>query len=319
MPDILTLTMNPALDVSTRTPRVAPQHKLRCAAAQMHPGGGGINVARVLARLGCRVQALFPVGGINGQLLCQLLQAEGVASQAIPIAGDTRQSFHVHEEASGQDWRFVLPGPQLAPAEVQACLDRVAGWQPAPRYLVASGSLPPGVDAGFYGQLAALARARGIGFVLDASGEPLARALAAGGVHMVKPSQRELREFTGLPLTNRAEQLAACQALITSGQAEVVALSLGADGALLAAAEGAWYAPALAVQVASTVGAGDSFLAGLLAARARGESLPQAFRHALATSAAALLSAGTALCQPADIVRLLPSVRLQALAGGATA
>ena len=148
--------------------------------------------------------------------------------------------------------------------------------------------------------------------MLDSSGEPLARALERG-VHLVKPSQRELHELTGAPLATRAQQHAACRALIAAGRAEIVALSLGAEGALVASAEGAWYAPALAVQVASTVGAGDSFLAGLLCGLVHGEPLPAAFRHALAGSAAALLSPGTALCRPEDVARLLPQVEVQAL------
>ena len=108
MPRILTLTMNPALDVSTATASVEPTHKLRCAAPVMHPGGGGINVARVLHRLGGDTLALYPSGGPTGAQLTGLLQAEGVPSQALPIAGDTRESFSVHDDRSGQEYRFEI-------------------------------------------------------------------------------------------------------------------------------------------------------------------------------------------------------------------
>ncbi|MDO8386416.1 MAG: 1-phosphofructokinase family hexose kinase [Polaromonas sp.] len=307
--DILTLTMNPALDVSTSTDKVTDTHKLRCAAAQFHPGGGGINVARVLQRLGSNCLALYPAGGMNGQRLRQLLDQEQVRSQSLAIAGETRESFHVHETASGRDFRFVLPGPALNAAEWQACLDVVSGAAAPPSWLVASGSLPPGVPVDFYAQLTRLARARGSRVVLDSSGPALAAALAEG-VHLIKPSLRELRELTGLPLETDPQRLAAARTIIAAGQAQVVALSLGEEGALLVTADQALRASAVPVAVASTIGAGDSFVGGLVWALSRQTDLAQAFRYAMGSAAAALLSAGTALCQPADVERLSKQVHI---------
>jgi 6-phosphofructokinase 2 len=306
-PDILTVTMNPALDVSTSTDKVTDTHKLRCAAANYHPGGGGINVARVLQRLGSDCLALYPAGGMNGQRLRQLLDQEQVTSHCLAIAGETRESFHVHETASGRDFRFVLPGPALNPTEWQACLDGVGAFAAAPSWLVASGSLPPGVPVDFHAQLARLARTRGSRVVLDSSGPALAAALAEG-VYLIKPSLRELRELTGLPLETDTQRLAAARAIITAGQAQVVALSLGEGGALLVTAGQALRASAVPVKVASTIGAGDSFVGGLVWALSRQTDLAQAFRYAIGSAAAALLSAGTALCQPADVERLARQV-----------
>lgn len=306
-PDILTLTMNPALDVSTSTDRVTDTHKLRCAAAQYHPGGGGINVARVLRRLGSNCVALYPAGGTNGQRLSGLLDHEQVSSHCLAIAGETRESFHVHETASGRDFRFVLPGPALSATEWQACLDVVSALAAAPPWLVASGSLPPGVPADFYAQLTRLARARGSRVVLDSSGPALAAALMEG-VYLIKPSLRELRELTGLPLQTDTQRLAAARTIISAGQAQIVALSLGEEGALLVTADQALRASAVPVQVASTIGAGDSFVGGLVWALSRQSDLAQAFRYAMGSAAAALLSAGTALCQPADVERLAGQV-----------
>ncbi|MDP2033242.1 MAG: 1-phosphofructokinase family hexose kinase [Polaromonas sp.] len=307
--DILTLTMNPALDVSTSTDKVTDTHKLRCAAAQFHPGGGGINVARVLQRLGSNCLALYPAGGMNGQRLRQLLDQEQVRSQCLAIAGETRESFHVHETASGRDFRFVLPGPALNTAEWQACLDGVGAAAAPPSWLVASGSLPPGVPLDFYAQLTRLARTRGSRVVLDSSGPALAAALAEG-VHLIKPSLRELRELTGLPLETDPQRLAAARSIIAAGQAQIVALSLGEEGALLVTADQALRASAVAVAVASTIGAGDSFVGGLVWALSRQTDLAQAFRYAMGSAAAALLSAGTALCQPADVERLSRQVHI---------
>ena len=303
MLDILTVTLNPALDVSTVIEKVMDTHKLRCTAAILHPGGGGINVARVLHRLGGDCLALYPAGGANGQRLRQLIDQEQVRSQCVAIAGETRESFSVHEESSGRDFRFVLPGPELAPGEWQACLRHVADLQAPPAYLVASGSLPPGVPADFHARLARLAKKRGSRLVLDSSGPPLAAALAEG-VYLVKPSLRELRELTSHALDTEQDWHAAALQIIKAGHAELVALSLGEDGALLVTADRALRARSLPVRVASSIGAGDSFVGGLLWALNRQESLEQAFRYGMAAGAAALLAPGTALCQAKDVERL---------------
>lgn len=305
--DILTITMNPALDVSTSTDKVRDTHKLRCAAAQFHPGGGGINVARVLHRLGSHCLALYPSGGMTGQRLGQLLDGEEVPRHCWDIAGETRESFSVHETSSGNDFRFVLPGPTLDTPEWQACLDHIGGLEAPPRDVVASGSLPPGVPADFYAQLCRQAKAHGSRVVMDASGPALAAALAEG-VYLFKPSLRELRELTGRPLETTTQQREAAQNIIARGQADIVALSLGAEGALLVTADKALRASALQVQVASTIGAGDSFVGGLVWALNRGRGLEDAFRQGMAASAAALLTPGTALCQPADVQRLAAEV-----------
>lgn len=309
MTGILTLTMNPALDVATSTDLVTDTRKLRCSAPRRFPGGGGINVARVVQRLGGGCVALYPVGGAQGQQLRQLLEQEQVRSSCIEIGGETRASFSVTESSSGREFRFVLPGPTLIPQEWQACLDRVAAHEPAPRYLVASGSLPPGVPADFYARLVRLARARGIQVVLDTSGPALAEALNEG-VYLVKPSLRELREFSARPLTDEAQWRDAAQRMVATGQAQVVVVSLGDQGALLVAAGTSWRAPALRVPVLSATGAGDSFVGAMVWALNRQAGLAEAFRYGVAAGSAALLSVGTGLCSQADVERLYPEVHL---------
>lgn len=311
MPALITLTPNPALDLATTTDRVAPTHKLRCGPVQRFAGGGGINVARVLHRLGSDVQAWALAGGAAGAQVRQLLADAGVATAIQPIAGDTRENFSVVETATGQEFRFVLPGPTLQTTEWQACLeavDALATQPSAPRWLIASGSLPPGVPPDFYARLAPGARARGTRLVVDTSGLPLAAALQAG-VALVKPSLRELREVLQQPLERPADWCAAAQALVHAGQAEIVALSVGEQGAVLATREGVWQAPALSVSAATgTTGAGDCFLAALVWALDRGDAPPEALRWGVAAGAAALLAPGTALAQAADVQRLVRSV-----------
>lgn len=306
---ILTLTMNPAVDLSTGVDRVMPTHKLRCEAPERHPGGGGVNVARVATRLGADALALFPAGGVGGQVLQTLLAGENVRFEATAIAGETRENMTVHESAGGQDYRFVLPGPTLTNAETEACLARVLHHAPTCGMVVASGSLPPGVPPDFYAGLARALGAMGVPLVLDSSGPPLAAALAAG-VHLCKPSLRELEEYCGQELRTVDAQKAACRAIVARGGARMVALSLGAQGALLVTAQAAWVSEALKVPARSTVGAGDSFVAGMVRALALGEPPEQAFALAMAASAAAVMSAGTALCSKEDVHRLLAQVRI---------
>ncbi|CAN7419192.1 1-phosphofructokinase family hexose kinase [Acidovorax sp. LjRoot38] len=308
MPALITLTLNPALDLATTTDHVAPTHKLRCGPVQRFAGGGGINVARVLHRLGADVCAWALAGGAAGTQVRQLLAAEGVPTLLQPISGDTRENFSVVETTTSQEFRFVLPGPTLQPAEWQACLDALATHTPPPRWLIASGSLPPGTPDDFYAQLARAASGRGVRVAVDTSGPPLAAALQAG-VALVKPSLRELRDVMQQPLEHAADWCTAAQSLVHSGAADIVALSVGEQGAVLATREGVWQAPALNVPATSgTTGAGDCFLATLVWALDRGDAPAEALRWGVAAGAAALLHPGTTLAQADDVRRLVRSV-----------
>ena len=308
MPALITLTLNPALDLATTTDHVAPTHKLRCGPVQRFAGGGGINVARVLHRLGADVCAWALAGGAVGTQVRQLLAAEGVPTLLQPISGDTRENFSVVETTTSQECRFVLPGPTLQPAEWQACLDALATHTPPPRWLIASGSLPPGTPDDFYAQLARAASGRGVRVAVDTSGPPLAAALQAG-VALVKPSLRELRDLLQQPLEQAADWCTAAQSLVRSGAADTVALSVGEQGAVLATREGVWQAPALNVPATTgTTGAGDCFLAALVWALDRGDAPAEALRWGVAAGAAALLHPGTTLAQADDVQRLVHSV-----------
>ena len=308
MSPILTLTPNPALDLSVRAARVVPDRKLRCRDVVRHAGGGGINVARMLHRLGVAVHAHYLAGGVAGAQLAGLLAQEGVPAYCQSVAGETRENLAVLDEASGQEFRFIMPGPQLAKGEWQASLSAVAAMRPTPKWLVASGSLPPGVPEDFYTRLARQAQAAGIALALDTSGPALAHAVEAG-VALMKPSLGELRALTGMPLTERHEAIAAAQALVQRGAATMVALSLGEDGAVLATPHGTWQARAVAVTAAQgTTGAGDCFLAALLAALVQGKAPPEALRLAIAAGSASLLAAGTELASAADTLRLMEYV-----------
>ena len=309
---VLCLTMNPAVDLATETEAVVPTHKLRCGETLHDAGGGGVNVARVLTRLGGRCTALCPMGGSPGHWLERRMREEGLDSVFLPIADETRVSFTVHEHSTGAEFRFVMPGPHLSEAEWMACLSHLERLPAFPDLLVASGSLPPGVPLDFYARLARLCRSRGSRLVLDTSGPPLAAALAEG-VYLFKPNLKELAELAGRPLQTPEQWQAAARQLVLDGRAEVVALTLGHLGALLVTGDAMWSAPPLDIPVASAVGAGDSFVGGLVWGLQQGLPLEQAFRWGIAAGSATLLSAGTALCKPDDVRRLEAQVQVALL------
>lgn len=306
-PHVVTLTPNPALDVATSVAKVQPVNKLRCEAPRVDPGGGGINVARVVQRLGATSLAVYPAGGPTGRRLTDLLAAEGAQTTPVEVAGETRESFNVTDRGDGAEYRFILPGPRLSEAELAQCLDAALSAAHGDGLLVVSGSLPPGAPADFIGELARRARADGLRLVADTSGPPLAAALAAG-VHLIKPNLRELSDHLGRELPDASSRLAACREMIASGSVEVVALSLSEEGAMLVSRDEAWSAPAAPIKPRSTVGAGDSFLAGLVWALSQDMGQREALRYAAASGAATLLSEGTALGRKADVLRLAEEI-----------
>jgi 6-phosphofructokinase 2 len=307
MPSIVTVTMNPAVDESTSVPYVLPDRKLRCQAPIYEPGGGGINVARAIRKLGGDALAGFPVAGPAGALLTRLLDGEGVRHTSFPIAQWTRENLNVLEEVSGRQFRFCMPGPTLAEREWGAVLEWIERLQPLPEHLVASGSLPPGVPVDFYARVAAMARQRGTRLVLDSSGEPLARAVEVG-VYLLKPSLHELQTLTGEHDLDEPQLASLAAAVVKRGWCEVLVLSLGAGGALWATAAQRERLAAPAVRVRSSVGAGDSMVAGIVLSLAHGRPLPEAVRFGVAAGAAAVMNPGTALCRREDVERLYPQV-----------
>jgi len=312
VPDIVTLTINPAIDIFVNVDRVEPIRKLRCSAPKRDPGGGGINVARVAHRLGADVSAIYPIGGAIGKLLQRLVEREGIPSVVTPSHVETRENFTAYEQESGEQYRFVLPGSALYRAEWEACLDKLASLPEKPKFVVASGSIPPGVPDDFYAAVVRHARDIGAQTVLDTTGTALKAALGKG-VMLIKPNQNEIAEFVGATLDNDAARVGACRKMIAEGHTQAVALTLGADGALLVTADEAWRAAPVEVEVASAVGAGDSFLGGMMAALATGKSMPEAFRMGIAAGTAAVVSPGTELCHEEDVLRLLDDVRISAI------
>ncbi len=308
MTKLLTITMNPALDVSTAVEEMRHTSKLRCEPMQRRAGGGGVNVARELHRLGADVLAFYTAGHSTGRMLFSLLQQEGVPCHPFGISGSPRESFTILERSTGHEFRFVLPGPEISTDEWEAALLEIGNLCEPQALVVASGSLPPGVPVDFFARLARVVQAAQGSLIVDTSGEPLAAALAQG-VYLAKPSLHELRDETGKALDSLyAVRDTACE-WVQQGKARMVVVSMGEMGALLATGEGVWYAPPLQVVVHSAVGAGDSFVAGMVWALAAGETAVQAFAKGVACATATLLSTGIGLGDMAQVLELLKQVR----------
>ena len=299
---VVTLTMNPALDITTNAPRVRPTDKIRCHGARYDAGGGGINVARFTHELGTAVSAVFPAGGPTGDVVTDLVAKARVPYHRIPIAESTRESFTVNDISNGQQYRFVLPGPNLTVVEQAQCLHELRRAARSAEFVVASGSLPPGVPAGFYQRVADICRELGVLLVLDTSGGGLQHITS--GVFVLKPSVRELRECFGRDLATEPEQLAAAHQLIDSHVAQAVVVSLGSKGALLATPNASQRFPAVPVHLVSGVGAGDAMTAAIVVGLTRGWPLSKSVRYGIATGAAKLMTPGTAACTRDDVERL---------------
>jgi 6-phosphofructokinase 2 len=251
--------------------------------------------------------AVFPAGGPAGGLLKELLRGEDVPFAAIPVDAWTRENLNVYEEETGRQYRFVLPGPGLAAADWQRCLDAVEALDPFPAFLVSSGSLPPGVPEDFHVRLGTMARRRGARLALDASGAPLARALE-GGVYLCKPSLREFLEWTGEPSAEEPRWRELAREIVGRGSCEVLVLSLGAGGALWTTRGAQERLTAPVVPVRSSVGAGDSMVGGIVLWLTLGRSLGEAVRFGVAAAAAAVMNPGTQLCRREDADRLYEQV-----------
>ena len=302
---ILTVTLNPALDLGTEIERVVADVKLRCAAPAIHPGGGGINVSRAIARLGGDSRAAVSLGGPVGARMAALLEAEGIATLPLPSPGETRQSLAVRETLTGQQFRFMLPGPDWTLAAADAAVAEVARLAGADAAVVLSGSTPPGVPVDIAARLAAALPGGAAQLSVDTSGPPL-HALAAGpvGLGLLRMDGEEAEDLAGEPLPTRRASAEFAARLVADGVAQAVLVARGGDGNILATADSIWHAEALRVHVVSKVGAGDSFMGAFVLSRARGEAPEVALGWGAAAASATCMTPATELCRIEDVMRL---------------
>jgi 1-phosphofructokinase len=300
---IITVTLNPSLDRAVEIEGLVRGEVIRATKARLDPGGKGVNVSRALLANGVASRAVLPAGGEEGRQLVDLLRAEGVDLVAVPIAGHTRSNITL-AEPDGVVTKINEPGPTLTPGEFTAVTAAVLAAAGGASWVVASGSMPPGLPVEAFAELCRRLVAAGINLAVDTSG-PALRAAATAGATLVKPNRDELGEVTGSALTTFGEVLDAAAELRAWGAGAVLA-SLGADGAVLVDADGVVAGDAPVDRPRSTVGAGDALLAGFLAAGARGGD---ALAEALAWGAAAVSLPGSRMPGPTDLQRSRVTIR----------
>jgi 6-phosphofructokinase 2 len=308
MTNIVTITLSPCIDKSTSVPALIPEKKLKCVLPKLEPGGGGINVARAIHKLGGNATAIFPSGGYTGKYFNHLLEKEMIPCVVIESANETRENIIVLDESSSEQYRFGMPGTALSEQEWKECLNAVNEINGV-EFIIASGSLPPGVPVNIYAALAKIAKAKKAKFVVDTSGAALKHA-AEEGVYMLKPNLGELSCLAGKKEMQPDEVKNIAKDIIAGKKCEVMVVSMGAAGAMLVTDEITEIFTPPAVERKSTVGAGDSMVAGIVFYLSQGKSLTQAVQYGVACGTAATLNAGTELCKKADAERLYTSVQI---------
>jgi len=303
MPEIITFTPNPALDVSMSVEEMQPEEKLRTDTPKREPGGGGVNVARALKRLCCPdAKAIYTSGGVIGQLYEQLLKDEELEQHPYQVKNNTRESIMVTDKQKHNLYRFVTPGGELEEGEWQGFLNLVPEYGEAD-YLVASGSLPPGAPDDFYARLSQKARERDIRLLLDTSGKALEN-IKNSGAYLLKPNKNELSELVGRELKGDEDYFQAAEEMIQNYDVEVLVVSLGAEGAILASADGIEKLSAPKVEKRSSVGAGDSMVAGIVSKLIEGKKIKQAVLYGLCCGSAAIMTPGSELLRKEDADKL---------------
>ncbi len=295
---ILTLTINPALDIYSRVDKVLPDEKLRCEKAKRDPGGGGANVSRVIKRLGGESTAVYTRGGYTGEIYKSLLEQEGITQDAVEIANAIRQNIAVTDISSGELYRFGFPGPDLSETEVEDVLTKLNLYKKAD-FWVASGSLPPGVPNDFYSRVAAKARENEVKFILDTSGKAYSGILEEGA-YLLKPNLIELEDLVGQKAHDDKDREEMLLEVLEKHPVEVIVLSLGAKGALLATAGKVTHYPAPSVEHVSSIGAGDSMVAGIVYSLSQGTDIEKAILYGLSCGSATIKSPGTELLKKED-------------------
>ncbi|SHL29350.1 1-phosphofructokinase family hexose kinase [Flavobacterium saccharophilum] len=299
--DIITLTVNPALDKSTHFKGLVAEQKIRCSEPRFDAGGGGINVSKAISRLGGKSLAVFTSGGPMGKMLEELVTKETIEFKAIPIQTWTRESFVAVDENTNSQYRFGFTGGEITADEEKAVLEALS--KSKAKFLVASGSLNEGLSSDFYQKVAEIAKASNSKLIVDTSGEALKKVLETGA-YLIKPNVGELAKLIGVERLEMEEVNEAAKKIIAKGGAEIVVVSLGPQGAVLVTKDDYEYVPAPNVAKKSTVGAGDSMVGGMVWALSQNKSLKEVIRWGVACGSAATMNEGTQLFKFEDANRL---------------
>lgn len=301
MAKIVTLTFNPCIDKNTTIHSLAPEKKLRCSSPVFEPGGGGINVSRVIKCLGGESLAIFPAGAHTGNFLKALMQREGISFATADTSSYTRENLIVLDESTKLQYRFGMPGNKITQQDCDTLLAEVEKAEAD--YIVASGSLLPGMPVDIVQHVAQIAKAKGAKLVMDTSGEALKRALDVG-VYLLKPNLGELSSLVGEEEVSHETVDEIARDIIAKGQCEIVVVSMGSHGAKLITKDVVHHVMAPLVKSVSTLGAGDSLVAGMTLALSKNWPLREVVQFGVACGTAATLAHGSDLCSRPNVERL---------------
>ena len=309
MRDIVTITVNPALDLSTEAPAVIPDRKLRCATMAVHPGGGGVNVSRAIRNLAGHSTALIALGGPTGDRVAALLAEEGLDTRGLDVNHPTRESISVRDRATGLQYRFMMPGPTWSTDDCARARAALLDAVTAGALVVPSGSTPPGLPETFFLDLAPDIAARGGAMILDTSGAALSRAAGArAGLAVLRMDLAEAQDLSGRALPKIEDVAVLASELRDAGAAEIVMIAADAAGTVIVTRDWRGLTRPPLVVANSKIGGGDSFMGAFTLALARGDDPVTACAWGTAAAASAVEQSGTSLCQPEDTARYVGEV-----------
>ena len=303
---IVTVTLNTAVDKLYLVDKLADYTVMRVNRVSNTAGGKGLNVSKVAAIAGEPVTATGFVGGFNGRYVESMLKEQGVETRLTHIAAETRSCINIREESTGRHTEFLEPGAAVTPEELERFWEDFCAASEGAKVVTISGSVPKGTPPDFYGRLIRYAKERGIRVLLDTSGQ-LLRDGAAARPTLIKPNTDEIEQLLGAPAKSEEELIAAAEKL-RDGGIEIVVISLGKDGALIACRDGVFRGVTPDIPVVNTVGCGDSMVAGFAVGLCRGYSLPETIRFAMAVSTANALTMETGYFKTEDLESLLGQV-----------
>ena len=304
--NIITLTINPSLDKSTHFSELIAEQKMRCEKPRYDAGGGGINVSKAIFKLGGNSTCIFTSGGSTGEMLEELIAKEKLEGISIKTKNWTRENFIAFENKTKSQFRFGFPGNELFVDEKEKIIKIITELKS--EYLVISGSLNQGLPSNFYSKIAEIAKQKGIKVVVDTSGEALQKVIETG-VYLIKPNVGELAKLIGVERLELPEVEKAAKKLIENKSAEIVVVSLGADGAILVTKDETHLVKAPKVERKSTVGAGDSMVGGMVWALSQNKTLKEVIQIGVCCGTAATMNEGTQLFKLVDVKKLLKEMQ----------
>ena len=304
---IITLTINPALDKSAKIDELIPFEKLECSEITYHPGGGGINISRVLNRLNTKSLCVFPYGGKTGEHLIELLREENIETTTKEISSLTRENFAVFDKNSNLQYRFGMPTAPFSETEITALENIISDELTSGDIFVISGSLPKGLPKDYYSKLIQKLATKNIRIIVDTSGAAFNEILN-NEVYLIKPNRSELAALAGKTFLSSEEQEYFALELIKNRKAEFVVVSLGKQGAFIAHKNGIDYVNAPNIIAKSTIGAGDSMVAGLIHGIIHNETPKNMLRWGVACGVSATMSEGSDLAHKNNIENVLKTL-----------